>query len=327
MAKRYLVGVLCVFALWVIDSTAIAQSNFPSKPIRMVVPLTAGGGVDLMARITAQRLSEQLGQQIIVENQGGAGGTIAGAAVARSEPDGYTLLFQSMSSAVINSVVYTNLKYDPVKDFSAITLVARFPLVLVINPDIPAKDIKEFITLLKANPGKYNYGSSGVGTIVHLAGELFKSLANVDMVHIPYKGNSAVVADLLSGRVAMMIDGVPPQLSSIKAGKVRALAVTTTSRSEVLPNVPTMVEGGLPGYEIAFWVGMFAPAKTPKAIVDLLAAETAKAMKHPETLKRLKDLGAEGVGSTADELNRFWRQELSQYGKIVKDVGIKLELQ
>lgn len=327
MAKRYLVGVLCVFALWVIDSTAIAQSNFPSKPIRMVVPLTAGGGVDLMARITAQRLSEQLGQQIIVENQGGAGGTIAGAAVARSEPDGYTLLFQSMSSAVINSVVYTNLKYDPVKDFSAITLVARFPLVLVINPDIPAKDIKEFIALLKANPGKYNYGSSGVGTIVHLAGELFKSLANVDMVHIPYKGNSAVVADLLSGRVAMMIDGVPPQLSSIKAGKVRALAVTTTSRSEVLPNVPTMVEGGLPGYEIAFWVGMFAPAKTPKAIVDLLAAETAKAMKHPETLKRLKDLGAEGVGSTADELNRFWRQELSQYGKIVKDVGIKLELQ
>ena len=327
MAKRYVLGVLCLFVLWVTGSTSIAQSNFPTKPIRMIVPLTAGGGVDLMARITAQRLSEQLGQQVVVENQGGAGGTIAGAAVARAEPNGYTLLFQSMSSAVVNAVVYTDLKYDPVKDFAAVTLVARFPLVLVINPDIPAKDMKEFIALLKANPGKYNYGSSGVGTIVHLAGELFKSLAHVDMVHVPYKGNSAVVADLLAGRVAMMIDGVPPQMSSIAAGKVRPLAVTTTYRSEVLPNVPTMVEAGLSGYDIAFWVGMFAPAKTPKAIVDLLAVETAKAMKHPETLKRMKDLGAEGVGSTAAELDQFWKKELSRYGKIVKDSGITLKIQ
>ena len=304
---------------------SLAQGDYPSKPIRFVVPLAAGGGVDLMARITAQRLSGQLDQQVVVVNQPGAGGTIAGAAVARTAPDGYTFLFQSMSSAVVNAVVYTNLNYDPVKDFSAVTLVARFPLILVVNPQIPAKDLKEFIALLKANPGKYSYGSSGVGTIVHLAGELFKSLAQVDMVHVPYKGNAAVVADLFAGRVAMMIDGVPPQMKNIEAGKVRPFAVTTATRSEVLPNVPTMKESGLADYEIAFWVGLFAPAKTPKVMIDRVASETAIAMKNPETVKRMKDLGSEGVGSTPEELNLFWGQELVRYGKIVKDSGIKLE--
>jgi tripartite-type tricarboxylate transporter receptor subunit TctC len=304
---------------------SLAQSDYPAKPIRFVVPLAAGGGVDLMARITAQRLSDQLGEQVVVVNQPGAGGTIAGAAVARTAPDGYTFLFQSMSSAVVNAVVYTGLNYDPVNDYSAVTLVARFPLVLVVNPQIPAKDLKEFIALLKANPGKYSYGSSGVGTIVHLAGELFKSLAQVDMLHVPYKGNAAVVADLFAGRVAMMIDGVPPQVKNISAGKVRPLAVTTTTRSEVLPNVPTMKESGIADYEIAFWVGLFAPAKTPKAFIDRIASETAIAMKHPDTMKRMKDLGSEGVGSTPEALDHFWRQELSRYGKIVKDSGIKLE--
>lgn len=326
MVRRLLVAlgalVLCAFA-----PPSIAQSDYPSKPIHLVVPLAAGGGVDLMARITAQRLAEQLGQKVVVENQGGAGGTIASAAVARSAPDGYTLVFQSMSSAVVNAVVYSNLKYDPVNDFAPVTLVARFPLMVVINPQIPAKDMKEFIALLKANPGKYNYGSSGVGTIVHLAGELFKTIARVDMLHVPYRGNSAVMADLFAGRVAMAIDGVPPQMSNVAAGKVRALAVTTTTRSPVLPNVPTMVESGVAGYDIPFWTAIFAPAKTPKAIIDRLATETAKALKHPETGQRLKELGAEGVGSTPDELDRFWRQQLALYGKIVKDSGVKLELQ
>lgn len=313
-------------ALFLALMPSFAQSNYPAKPIRFVVPLAAGGGVDLMARITAQRLSEQLGQQVLIVNQGGAGGTIAAAAVAQSAPDGYTFLFQSMSSAVVNAVVYTNLKYDPVNDFSPVTLVARFPLVLVVNPEIPAKDLKEFIALLKANPGKYSYGSSGVGTIVHLAGELFKSLAQVDMLHVPYKGNAAVVADLFAGRVAMMIDGVPPQIKNIAAGKVRALAVTTATRSEVLPNVPTMKET-LPDYEIAFWTAIYAPARTPKPIIDRIASETAIALKHPDTAKRMKDLGSEGVGSTPEWLDRFWREELSRYGKIVKDSGIKLEVQ
>ena len=313
---------LCAAAL-----PAAAQGDYPAKPVHLVVPLAVGGGVDLMARITAQRLAEQFGRQVLVENQGGAGGTIAAAAVARAASDGYTLLFQSMSSAVVNAVVYSNLKYDTVNDFAPVTLVARFPLVAVVNPEIPAKDMREFVALLKANPGKYSYGSSGIGTIVHLAGELFKTIAQVDMVHVPYRGNSAVMADLFAGRVAMAIDGVPPQVSNIAAGKVRALAVTTTTRSPVLPNVPTMVESGLAGYDIPFWTAIFAPAKTPKAIIDRLASETAKAMRNPDSVQRLKDLGAEGVGSTPEELDRFWRQQLALYCKIVKDSGVKLELQ
>lgn len=327
MIVRHLFLALAAVASCVAAPLSVAQGDYPSKPIRMVVPLAAGGGVDLMARLTAQRLAEQLGQKVLVENQGGAGGTIAAAGVARSAPDGYTLLFQSISSAVVNAVVYTNLKYDPINDFAPVSLVARFPLVAIINPQIPAKDMKEFISLVRANPGKYSYGSSGVGTIVHLAGELFKTIARVDMVHVPYRGNSAVMADLFAGRVAMAIDGVPPQVSNIGSGKVRALAVTTTTRSPVLPNVPTMVESGLAGYDIPFWTAIFVPAKTPRAIVDRLAGETAKAMKNPESVKRLTELGAEGVGSTPQELDKFWRSQLALYGKIVKDSGVKLEAQ
>jgi len=306
---------------------ALAQSDWPSRPVRLVVPFAAGGGIDLMARITAQRLTEQLGQQIVVENQGGGGGTIAAAAVARAAPDGYTFVFHSVSSAVVNAVVFTNLKYDPVNDFVPVTIAARFPLVMVVNPEVPAQDLREFIALLRANPGKYSYGSSGIGTGIHLAAELFKSLAQVDIVHVPYKGTAAVMADLMAGRVAMLIDGVPPQVKNIAAGKVRALAVTTTTRSAVLPAVPTMIESGLAGYDIPFWTGIYAPARTPKAIVDRLAAETAKAMKHPDTVRRLTEVGAEGVGSTPEELDRFWRQQLALYGKIVKDSGIRLEQQ
>jgi len=326
MSAHRLFRVLSALALCAAALQSVAQSDYPSKPIRLVVPLAAGGGVDLMARITAQKLAEQLGQQVLVENQGGGGGTIAAAAVARAAPDGYTFMFASMSAAV-NAVVYTNLKYDPVNDFASVTLVARFPLVLVVNPDTPARDMKAFIALLRANPGKYNYGSSGIGSITHLAAELFKTLAQVDMLHVPYKGNAAVVADLFAGRVTMMIDGVPPQAKNIAAGKVRALAVTTTTRSEVLPNVPTMIESGITDYDIAFWTAIFAPSRTPRAIIERLAAETAKAMKHPDTVKRMKDLGSEGVGSTPEVLERLWRQDLARYGKIVRDSGIKLDVQ
>ncbi|MBI2318176.1 MAG: tripartite tricarboxylate transporter substrate binding protein [Betaproteobacteria bacterium] len=326
MSIRHLLLITASVASCALALPSHAQSDYPSRPVRMVVPLAAGGGVDLMARLTAQRLTEQLGQKVLVENQGGGGGTIAGAAVARSAPDGYTLLFQSMSSAVVNAVVYTNLKYDPINDFAAVSLAVQFPMIFVINPQLPAANMKEFIALLKVNPGKYSYGSSGVGTMIHLASELFKTVAGVDMVHVPYRGNSAVMADLLAGRVAMLIDGVPPQVSNISSGKVRALAVSTTARSPVLPNVPTMIESGLAGYNIPFWTAIFAPAKTPKAIIDLLAGEVGKAMKNPESVKRLAELGAEGVGSTAEQLNQFWHDQLALYRQIVKDSGLKLEL-
>lgn len=299
-----------------------AQETWPNRPIKLVVPLTAGGGVDMMARVTAQHLSDQLGQRVVVENQGGAGGTIAANLVAHARPDGYTLIFQSVSSAVVNALVYKNLQYDPIKDLIPVTLAGSFPLVLVANPDLPAKNLGELIRLLKANPGKYSYGSSGVGTMPHLAGELFKSMAGVDVVHVPYRGNSAIMADLYAGRVAMMYDGPPTQLGNIQSGKVRALAITTAERSPVLPDVPPMGDM-LPGYAIQFWTAIFAPAGTPKEIVERIAAETNKAMKHPDVVRRYGEIGVIGVGSSPQELDRFWHQQLDYLGKIVKDANIK----
>src|SRR5262245_47899117 len=322
-ARRLLPRYLGALALIVAASAASwAQEAWPNRPIKLMVPLTAGGGVDMMARLTAQHLSDQLGQQVVVENQGGAGGTIAANAVARARPDGYTLIFQSVSSAVVNALVYKNLPYDPVKDLIPVTLAGRFPLVLIANPEVPAKDLGELIALLKANPGKYSYGSSGVGTMPHLAGELFKSMAGVDIVHVPYRGNSAIMADLFAGRVAMMFDGPPTQLGNIREGKVRALAITTAERSPVLPTVPPVADT-LPGYAIPFWTAIFAPAGTPKDVVERIAAETGKAMQHPDVLRRYGELGIVGVGSSPQELDRFWRAQLDYLGKIVKDANIK----
>ena len=313
-------GGLCVLSF---PPCLLAQPAWPQRPVKMIVPLAAGGGVDLMARILAERLSETLGQPVVVENQGGAGGTIAAASVARSEPDGYTLIFQSVSSAVVNALVYKHLTYDPVGDFTPVSLFARFPLVACISAYIPANDLREFIALLKANPGKYSYGSSGVGTITHLAGELFKSLASVDITHVPYRGNSAVLPDIFAGRIALMFDGVAPQLPYIRDRKVKALGVTTKDRSPVLPNVPAINET-LPGYEIPFWTGVYAPAKTPQEIVDRLASDIAKIAKDPAVIKRLADLGVEPVGSSPIDFDRFWHEQLDYYGKIVKANNISI---
>ena len=315
----------CVGALALVAVSCaplLAQEAWPSRPIKLIVPLTAGGGVDMMARVTAQHLSDQLGQQVVVENQGGAGGTIAANQVARARPDGYTLIFQSVSSAVVNALVYKNLPYDPVKDLIPVTLAGRFPLVLITNPDVPAKDLGELIGLLKANPAKYSYGSSGVGTMPHLAGGLFKSMAGVDIVHVPYRGNSAIMADLFAGRVAIMFDGPPTQLGNIQGGKVRALAITTAERSPVLPTVPPVADT-LPGYAIPFWTAIFAPANTPTDIVERIAAETRKAMQSPEVVRRYGDVGIVGIGSSPQELDRFWREQLAYLGKIVKGANVK----
>jgi tripartite-type tricarboxylate transporter receptor subunit TctC len=291
-------GALALIAA--VSGSLSAQEAWPNRPVKLVVPLTAGGGVDMMARLTAQHLSDQLGQQVVVENQGGAGGTIAANAVARARPDGYTLIFQSVSSAVVNALVYKNLPYDPIKDLIPVTLAGSFPLVLVTNPD----------------------GSSGVGTMPHLAGELFKSMAGVDMVHVPYRGNSAIMADLFAGRVAIMFDGPPTQLGNIQGGKVRALAITTAERSPVLPTVPPVADT-LPGYAIPFWTAIFAPANTPTDIVERIAAETRKAMQSPEVVRRYGDVGIVGIGSSPLELDRFWREQLAYLGKIVKGANVK----
>jgi tripartite-type tricarboxylate transporter receptor subunit TctC len=313
----------CVMALAV--SGAAAQEAYPAKPIKLIVPLAAGGGIDFTARTTAQKLSDVLGQQVVVENQGGAGGTIGVNAVARAAPDGYTLLYHSVSG-VVSSAVSKDLPYDWLRDLAPVSLVTRFAPVLIINPSLPARDLKEFIALAKANPGKFSYGSSGPGTAIHLASELFKAAAGVDIVHVPYRGNAGVMPDLLAGRIAMLIDGVPAQAKNIESGVVRALAVTTRTRTPVLPNVPTMIEQGL-DYEVPYWTAIYAPAATPKAIVDKLAQGIATTMKDPGVVDRLKAAGTEAVGSTPQELDAFNRDQFALYRRIATDPRLKLNLQ
>jgi tripartite-type tricarboxylate transporter receptor subunit TctC len=319
MIAVWALGLMCVLP-------AAAFAQYPNRPIRLIVPFAAGGGVDLMARLAAQALSEELKENVIVENQPGASGTLATMNVAKADPDGYTLMFHTTSSSVINAVTFTNLKYDPLKALVPVTLVSQFPLAVFTYPELPAKTMAEFVALLKANPGKYNYGSSGYGSIVHLGAELFKSLAPVDIKHIPYKGNAPALTDLLAHRIEMIIDGVPPQVANVEAGKIRALAVTTAKRSDKLPNVPTMIESGIAGYELSFWTAIFAPSGTPKPVVDLIASKLGDAMKKQKLTARMKDLGADGVGSSPEALDRFWHKEIDRYRKIVETSGIRLEL-
>jgi tripartite-type tricarboxylate transporter receptor subunit TctC len=326
MIARRLVAIVGVSAAIVLSiGLAAAQDGYPAKPIKLIVPLAAGGGIDFTARATAQKLSDVIGQQVVVENQGGAGGTLGINAVARAAPDGYTLLYHSVSG-VVSSVVGKDLPYDWLRDLAPVSLVTRFAPVLIINPSLPARDLKEFIALAKASPGKFSYGSSGPGTGIHLASELFKAAAGVDILHVPYRGNAGVMPDLLAGRIDMLIDGVPAQAKNIDSGQVRALAVTTRSRSSALPNVPTMIEQGI-DYEVPYWTAIYAPAATPKAIVGKLAAEIAKAMKDPGVVARLKDVGTEAVGSSPQELDAFNRDQFALYVRIVKDPKLKLNLQ
>jgi tripartite-type tricarboxylate transporter receptor subunit TctC len=306
-------------------SSAAAQDGYPAKPIKLIVPLAAGGGIDFTARTAAQKLSDVLGQQVVVENQGGAGGTIGVNAVVRAAPDGYTLLYHSVTG-VVSAAVGKDPPYDWLRDLAPVPLVTRFAPVLIVNPSLPARDLKEFIALAKANPGKFSYGSSGAGTAIHLASELFKSAAGVDIVHVPYRGNAGVMPDLLAGRIAMLIDGVPAQAKNIESGVVRALAVTTRARAPALPNVPTMMEQGL-DYEVPYWTAIYAPAATPKAVLDKLAAGIATAMKDPGVVDRLKAAGTEAVGSTPQALDAFNRAQLALYRGIVADPRLKLNLQ
>lgn len=303
---------LCAWAL-----PALAQADFPTRPIRMYVPFPPGGGIDVTARIAADQLAKVLGQPIIIINEGGGGGAIATDAVVRANPDGYTLLYHSVTG-IVHASVTRDLPYDWLRELAPVSLITRFAPVMVISPKLPVHSMGEFIALLKANPGKYSYGSSGTGTAVHLATELFKQKAGVDIVHIPYRGTVAVLPDLISGRVAMMIDGVPAEMKNIETGVVRALAVTTGTRSPALPDVPTMKETGV-DLVAPFWTGLYAPAATPKPIIDRLAAAADKAMHDPAVIKRLAGIGTEAVGSTPSELDAETRAQFALYRKIVAD--------
>jgi tripartite-type tricarboxylate transporter receptor subunit TctC len=305
---------LCVTAA---GAQTSAQADFPSRPIKMYVPFPPGGGIDVTARIAVEKLSEILGQQIAIINQGGGGGAIATDAVVRADPDGYTLLYHSVTG-ITHAAVTQDLSYDWLRDLAPVSLIARFAPVMIVSPTLPVKTMADFIALLKANPGKYSYGSSGTGTAVHLATELFKQKAQVDIVHVPYRGTVAVLPDLISGRVVMMIDGVPAETKNIQNGVVRALAVTTATRSPSIPDVPTMREVGL-DYEVPFWTGLYAPIRTPQAIVDKLSAAANQAVHDAGVTKRLGDIGTEGVGSSPAELDAATREQFALYRRIVRD--------
>lgn len=302
---------------------AQAPAGYPNKPIRMVMPFAAGSGFDTIVRIVCQKMGEELGQTIVVDNQGGAGGMIASQAVARAAPDGYTFIFHSVSTAAVLPAAYTNLKYDT-RAFVPVSLVSDYPLVMAVHPDVPARTVGELTALLKAKPSAYSYASSGVGTGLHLAAELYKMSAGVEIQHVPYKGTGPAELDLIAGRTHMMFAAVPSFVPKIRAGSLRALAVTTTTRSPALPEVPTMIESGLAGYNVPYWNGIFAPPGTPKAIVDKVADAAAKAMRDPATVAKLRELGANPIGSTPAELDKFWHEQLALYTRIAAQANVKL---
>ena len=302
-----------------------AQGAYPTKPVRLVVPFPPGGTTDILARAVAQKLSETWGQQVIVDNRPGAGGNIGSELVAKSAPDGYTLLMGTVGTHAINPSLYAKMPYDHVKDFTPVILVAGVPNVLVVNPAVPAQTVAELIAYAKANPGKLNFASSGSGTSIHLSGELFKVLTGVQITHVPYKGSSPALTDLVGGQVQMMFDNLPSSLQFIKGNRLRALAVTSTTRAAALPDVPTMVEAGVPGFEASSWFGVLAPAGTPREVVARINAEVAKWLATPDAREKMSAQGAIAAGGTPEDFARHIGAETAKWAKVVKDSGAKVD--
>ncbi len=304
---------------------AIAQV-YPSKPIRFVVPYPPGGSVDIAARALGQKLSEAWGQPVVVDNRAGAGGNIGADLVAKSPADGYTLLMGAVATHAINPTLYAKIPYDPVKDFTPVALVVQVPNILVVNPSVPAKSVKELIELARAKPGTLNFGSGSTGSTGHLAGELFNTMADVKMVHIPYKGAAPAMADLLAGQVQLMFDNLANALPNVKAGRLRALAVTTLTRSPAVPDLPTIAESGLPGFDLTTWFGVMVPAGTAPEIVAKLNAEIVRALATKDMHERLEKMGAEApTNNTPERFAAFIRTEAAKYAKVVKESGAKVE--
>jgi tripartite-type tricarboxylate transporter receptor subunit TctC len=300
---------------------AAQAQAFPTKAITIIVPFSAGGTTDILARVLGQFISKDLGQPVIIDNRAGAGGNIGTQLVARAAPDGYTILMGTVGTHAINQSLYPKLGFDPIKDFAPLTRVALVPNLLVANPAQPFKTVKELMAYAKTNPGKVTFGSSGSGTSIHLSGELFKQMAGVDIQHVAYKGSAPAVNDLLGNHIAIMFDNMPSAISHVKAGKLRPLAVTTAQRSPALPDVPTIAEAGVPGYEATSWFGLLAPAKTPAPVVARLNASILKALADPDVKKKLLEQGAEPAGETPAQFAAFIASETVKWGKIVKQSG------
>lgn len=317
-----MIGILtaCVAAA---GSPVLAQ-DYPAKPIRLIVPYPPGGGTDIIARIVQEKLTQGLGQPIIIENRGGAGGAVGTEVVAKSAPDGYTILF-TLSSHTINPLLY-KLSFDTEKDFAPISLVASLPQIIAAHPPLPVKNMQELIALAKTYPGKLNFASVGNGSPSHIAGELLKLKAGIDLVHIPYKGGGPAVADTLAGQVQFLIVSIPAAIAHVRSGRLRAIAVTTLRRSPAAPDIPTVAESaGIPDYEVDSWYAMFAPAKTPPAIVARLQQEIARVVQLPEIKEKLLQQGADAVGGSSADLERVVKSEMRKWEVVIREAGIKLD--
>ena len=320
---RLLHTLLCAIPICLAATPAAAQT-YPSKPIRMIVPFAPGGGTDILARIIGQQLADAWGQPVNVENRAGASGNLGTELVARSAPDGHTLVM-AINTHAVNASLYSKLPFDPVKDFIPVILVATTANILVVHPSVPANSVQELIALAKAQPGKLNYASGGSGTTSHLAAELFKTMAGVDMIHVPYKGGGAAYTDLISGQVQLYFVGIPGTVQYLKAGRLRALGVTTPRRSPAAPEVPTIAEAGLPGFSATTWWGLLAPAGTPTALIARIDGEVARILKMPEVRAKLDAQGFEPVASTPESFAAFMRSEIDLWARAVKASGARAE--
>jgi tripartite-type tricarboxylate transporter receptor subunit TctC len=320
-------AILALLGLALACTQASAQAPtapWPSKPIKFILPFPPGGGTDILGRILAEKLTANLGEPVVIENRGGAGGNVGAEAAAKSPPDGYTIVLVAPSLAISPSL-YAKLNYDPVRDLTPVALVGTVPNVLVTNPSVPAKTLAEFIALARAKPGGMNFGSGGNGTSNHLAGELFNIQAGVKLVHVPYKGVNLAMNDVLAGQIQLVVIGIPAALPFIQAGRLRALAVIAPQRSPALPDVPTAAEAGLAGYDVTTWYGVLAPAGTPRPIVERLNAEIVRAVHSPDVQERLAATGTEPRTSTPEEFGGYIRQEMAKWGKVVREAGLRAD--
>lgn len=309
-----------------VAAPADAADKYPSRPPHMIVTFAAGGSSDIMARTAAKAMSEGLGENIVVENKGGAGGNVGAEYVAHSAADGYTMLFGTIGTMGIGPSLYKHLNYDPLKDLAPVGILHTLPNVLIVHASLPVHSLKELIAYAKANPGKLTFASAGSGSVSHLAGELFKEAAGIDIVHIPYHaGGGSVSADLLAGRVSMMLETVTNALALVKTGKLRALAVTTPQRSDAVPDLPTFAEAGLPGFAVSSWTGLFVPAGTPPAIIARLNAETQRIAHDPKYIAQMKNIGTDVAASTPEQFASFVKAEVQKWGKAVTQAGVKVE--
>jgi tripartite-type tricarboxylate transporter receptor subunit TctC len=317
----------CLVSATVIAPTASGQaSGYPNRPVRLIVPFVAGGTTDIFARLVGERLAQSLGQQFIIDNRGGAGGNIGADAVAKADPDGYTLVMGTVGTHAINASLYAKMPYDPLTDFAPVAYVAGVPNLMVVNPkNVKATTVQDFIAEAKASPRKLSMASSGNGTSIHLSGELFKQMAGVDMPHVPYRGSGPAINDLVGGQVDVMFDNLPSSIEQVRAGNLRAIAVTSAQRSPAIPDKPTLAESGLPGFEATSWFAMFAPKGTPTEITAKLNQEVRKALEDPSVAKRFADLGGEIRPMSPDELMAYVRSEREKWAKVVTASGAKVD--